>query len=124
MLRTLNRIAVRLAHETDGAIVSAELMLIATILVIGMIVGLKSLRDSVVSELADVAQALANVDQSYSYSGVVGHASFSAGATFADLADFCDTNSYANVQQSKCVDVCVFATQEGFGMGHHGRSSW
>ena len=49
----------RLWNEEVGAIVSAEIMLVATILVIGMIVGLKSVRDSVVTELADVAQAFA-----------------------------------------------------------------
>src|SRR5690242_2216678 len=37
----------RLWKEEVGAIVSAEIMLVATILVIGVIVGLKSVRDSV-----------------------------------------------------------------------------
>ncbi len=40
----------RLWKEEAGAIVSAEIMLIASILVIGVIVGLKSVRDSVVTE--------------------------------------------------------------------------
>ena len=53
----------RLWSEETGAIVSAEIMLVMTILVIGVIVGLKSVRDSVVTELADVAQALGNIDQ-------------------------------------------------------------
>ena len=50
----------RLWKEDAGAVVSAEIMLVGTILVIGVIVGLKSVRDSVVTELADVAQAIAN----------------------------------------------------------------
>ena len=77
----------RLWNEEVGAIVSAEIMLVATILVIGAIVGLKSVRDSVVTELADVAQAIGNVNQSYSYSGVSGHHAFTAGAAFTDNAD-------------------------------------
>jgi Flp pilus assembly pilin Flp len=94
--------------EETGAIVSAEIMLIATILVIGMIVGLKSVRDSVVTELADVAQAIANVNQSYSYSGVSGHHAFTAGAAFTDRADFCDTEGLpSDAGNSKCVVICT-----------------
>ncbi|MCE9605433.1 MAG: hypothetical protein K8U03_11095 [Planctomycetia bacterium] len=104
----------RLWNEEVGAIVSAEIMLIATILVLGVIVGLKSVRDSVVTELADVAQAIANVNQSYSYSGVTGHAAFSGGGNFGDSADFCDNNSYPynNNQESKCVNVAAYAASE------------
>jgi len=97
----------RLWKEEAGAIVSAEIMLIASILVIGVIVGLKSVRDSVVTELADVAQALANVDQSYSYSATSGHHAFTAGGFFDDLPDFCDqANANAAIQESKCVTIC------------------
>ena len=109
----------RLWKEEVGAIVSAEIMLVATILVIGMIVGLKSVRDSVVSELADVAQAIANINQSYCYSGVSGHAAKTSGGEFEDQADFCDNANDWCPQQSKCVNVAAFAMSEGSG-GHHG----
>lgn len=100
----------RLWKEEAGAIVSAEIMLVASILVIGVIVGLKSVRDSVVTELADVAQALANVDQSYSYSGTSGHHAFTAGGSFSDLPDFCDqANATQAIQESKCVSICSSA---------------
>src|SRR2546423_97942 len=96
----------RLMKEEAGAIVSAEIVLIMTILVIGMIVGLKSVRDSVVTELADVAQAIANLDQSYSFSSVLGHAAFTGGATFTDFSDFCDLATDATTLcNSKCVNV-------------------
>ena len=97
----------RLWNEEVGAIVSAEIVLVATILVIGVIVGLKSVRDSVVTELADVAQAIGNVNQSYSYSGVSGHHAFSAGSAFTDNADFCDTSSLSDAGNSKCVVICT-----------------
>jgi Flp pilus assembly pilin Flp len=80
----------RLWKDEAGAVISAEIVLVATILVIGMVVGLKSVRDSVVTELADVAQAIANIDQSYSYSGIIGHAAQTTGSFFNDAADFCD----------------------------------
>src|SRR5579885_2162405 len=85
---TMSKILSQLWTDEIGAIVSAEIVLIMTILVIGVIVGLKSLRDSIVTELADVAQALANLDQSFSFSGVSGHHAFTAGASFHDQVDF------------------------------------
>src|ERR1041385_5639749 len=98
----------RLWKEEAGAIVSAEIMLVATILVIGVIVGLKSVRDSVVTELADVAQAIANINQSFSFSGVSGHHAFTAGSAFFDLADFCDTPGLpSDAGHSKCVLICT-----------------
>ena len=104
----------RLWNEEVGAIVSAEIMLVATILVLGMVVGLKSVRDSVVTELADVAQAFANVSQSYSYSGVAGHHAFSSAGAFTDTSDFCDTTSAdAAGQMSKCVTICGALAADG-----------
>ena len=99
--------AMRLWNEETGAILSAELMLIASILVIGVIAGLSALREAVVSELADVAQALANVNQSYSYGGVTGHCAVTGGGVFVDLLDFCDADVVAAPQTSKCVTICV-----------------
>ncbi|MGC3969139.1 MAG: hypothetical protein QM775_17775 [Pirellulales bacterium] len=103
----------RMWNEEAGAVVSAEIMLAATILVLGVIVGLKSVRDSVVTELADVGQAIANVNQSYCYSGTSGHAAHTGGGDFQDGADFCDNaNSYGG-DKSKCVSVAAWAGSEG-----------
>ena len=63
----------RLWNEETGAILSAEVMLVASVLVIGVIAGLASVRDSVTTELADLAQALGNINQSFSFSGTQGH---------------------------------------------------
>ncbi len=106
----MRREFLRLWKEEAGAIVSAEIMLVMTILVLGVVVGLKSVRDSVVTELADVAQAIANVDQSYFYSATSGHHAFTAGAYFNDLPDFCDTAQGPScAQESKCVTICSAA---------------
>jgi hypothetical protein len=53
-----------------GFIVSAELVLIATILVIGLIVGMVAIRDSMIAEMGDVAEAIGAIDQSYEFNGV------------------------------------------------------
>jgi Flp pilus assembly pilin Flp len=92
----------RLWNDEGGAIISAELVLVATILVIGMIVGLKSVRDAVVSELADVGQAIANINQSYRYGGVTGHFAQTMGSSFADNYDFCDLDGVTFFQSSRC----------------------
>jgi hypothetical protein len=103
--------ASRLWNETDAAIISAELIIILTVLVIGICVGVTSIRDAIVTEMADVGQAIANMNQSFGFSGVVGHATASAGSEFIDRADFCDRSNAtgSNVQNSKCVVVGGFA---------------
>lgn len=100
--------------EQTGAIVSAEIMLVGTILVLGVIVGLKSVRDSVVTELADVGQAISNVNQSYCYSGTSGHAASSGGGHYQDQADFCDNgNNNDSCPTAKCVNVAAWGGSEG-----------
>lgn len=80
----------RLWADDAGVILSAELVLIATLLVIGMIVGLTSVRDSVVQELGDLAQAFAVIDQDFSFTRVSGHTSSTAGAVNDDREDNCE----------------------------------
>ena len=82
----------QLWKDEAGFIVSTELVLIATILVIGMVVGLATVRNSVVQELGDVAKAIGNINQSYEYTGVEGRdgSSATAGSEFEDQLDFCD----------------------------------
>ncbi len=101
----------RLWNDNAGFVVSTELIMIATVLVIGMLVGLVSVRDKVVQELADVAAAVSDISQSYSYNGVTGHTSHTAGSDFVDRTDFCDI---AGEQQgdSACVTVEVPSEEE------------
>ena len=93
----MKKLLFKLWQDQDGFVVSTELILIATILVIGMIVGLATVRNAVVQELGDVAMAVGSINQSYSYTGVTGReiependSSFTAGSMFADMTDFCD----------------------------------
>lgn len=96
----------RLWTDETAAIISGDIIMVATTLVIGVMVGLKSVRDAVVTELADVAQAVANHDQSYSFSGVTGHLAASSGGFFLDATDFCDTSADLDPEAgSKCVNV-------------------
>jgi hypothetical protein len=57
--------------KKGGFIVTAELVMISTILVIGMIVGLVVVRDAVVAEMEDVAESIGDMNQSFQYKGIV-----------------------------------------------------
>jgi hypothetical protein len=81
----------RLWADEAGFVVSTELVLVATILVIGLVLGLTSLRNQVVQELGDLAQAIANINQSYEYAGTQKVAvAETAGSKFLDEPDFCE----------------------------------
>ena len=88
----------QLLNDEAGFIVSAELVLVATLLVIGLIVGLSEVQHAVVSELNDVADAIGELNQSYSFSGFHKtdfngrvHA-VTYGSDFEDQRDDCDNN--------------------------------
>ena len=85
------------AHKKNkqaGFIVSLELIFIATILVIGLLVGWVSIRDAVVFELHDVAEAAGSLNQSFAYRGVLDldplENTETMGGTFRDAVDTSD----------------------------------
>jgi hypothetical protein len=101
----------KLWNDEAGALLSAEFVLLATILVLGAIVGLKAVQEAVVTELADVGAAVASINQSYSWFQTTGHSSFTAGSAFSDLGDFCDaTGTLADGDNSRCVVLGAPAT--------------
>ncbi len=84
-------------NDEAGVILSAELVLISTILVLGMVAGLVELQCAVVAELSDLSSAFGNLDQSYQTSGFLSHKtnvceskSRTKGASYRDNADTCD----------------------------------
>ncbi len=80
----------KLRSDDAGFVISAELVLVATIVVIGLIVGLTSLRNQVVQELVDVGQAIGSLSQSYSLSGTKKCGlGMTDGSYYRDKVDFC-----------------------------------
>ena len=85
-------------NNEAGFIISAELVLVLTIGVIGVITGLAHIQLALVQELNDVAQAIGALDQSYNFVGfkccdsaTVGKStSATAGSQFTDAGDHCD----------------------------------
>jgi len=108
ILRTFNR----LWNDEAGFVVSAELILVATVAVIGLLVGLAAVRDGVVSELSDVAGAIQDVNQSYSIDGVVGHNANTAGFNFIDGSDECDSDNDPADVADNCITFDGIVTNE------------
>jgi len=64
-IRMVTRTVGALWRDQRGFVMSAELVLYATIAVIGLIVGLATYREAVVQELGDTAAAVGALNQSY-----------------------------------------------------------
>jgi hypothetical protein len=85
-----------LLRDEAGFIVSAELVLILTLTFCGVAVGMATVRDALVQELGDVAEAIGALNQSYSFKTIEAsdcyqdsHAHCS-GSGFEDQSDDCD----------------------------------
>jgi hypothetical protein len=94
-----------LLNDESGFLVSAELVLIFTLAFCAVVVGVATVRDALVNELGDTAEAIGALNQSYNVTGLQAlisdggtpldatddtlHASCS-GSGFNDLEDDCD----------------------------------
>jgi len=87
MKRLLNDFAL----DDAGFVVSAELILVATITVLSLVVGLTEVANGINEELEDVGTAFAKVNQSYRYNGLCGHKGHWTGSRFNDNNDECDS---------------------------------
>ncbi len=97
------QIARRLWDDESGAVMSTEIILIATIVVIGAIVGLATYRDAIVQELADTGIAISTLNQSYL---MVTDIDGSGGQTVTQ--DFGDSDPGVGVTPRVSVTVTVF----------------
>jgi Flp pilus assembly pilin Flp len=109
---SVKHLSKKLWNDNAGFVVSIELILIATIAVIGLIAGMTAVRDGVVSELSDVAGSVQDLNQSYSINGVTGHASSTAGMDFDDATDFCDDADDVAGQADNCITFDGAAVDE------------
>ena len=89
----------QLLNDEGGFIISAELVLVATLCVIGLVVGLSEVQHAINAELNDVGNAIGKLNQSYFFSGFhkidfggVTHAA-TFGSVYVDEADDCDCNT-------------------------------
>ena len=88
--RPMTNIINALINDEAGFIISAELVLVSTIAVLGMIVGLSEVALNVNNELEDVGSAIGSMNQTYCVKGVNGHQGSASGTEFRDNIDHCD----------------------------------
>ncbi|MFK7770264.1 MAG: Flp family type IVb pilin [Mariniblastus sp.] len=100
-------------YDNSGFVVSIELVLIATLVVIGLITGMTAVRDAVVSELSDVAGAIQDLNQSYAFTGVSGHSATTAGSDFTDQTDYCDSPEDVSGAADNCIVFDTPPSDEG-----------
>ena len=108
-----------LLNDESGFLISAELVLIFTLVFCGVAVGMAVVRDSLSQELGDVAEAIGALDQSYNFRGLQApgvasnHASCS-GSGFNDENDDCDCLAVqTDVAEAGKDDPSTLGTVEG-----------
>jgi len=108
----------RFLSDDRGFLASSELVLIATIVVVGLITGLVTVRDQVIQELADVADAVSEFDHSYSFGAITTTVGSVAGSLFIDGPDFCEEPGNGSDQGTgsdgapACINMLVGASSE------------
>jgi len=77
----------RLWADDCGALLATEWVFVATILVLGIITGLVAVRQAVISELTEFANAVMALNQSYSFSGQSNCLASTAGSAAIDSSN-------------------------------------
>jgi len=93
----------RLWNDEVGAVVSIELVLVGSVLLLGLIVGLAALRDSVNNELADLGSAVDEINQAFQINAVTGHSASVAASAHVDANDFCDDDDDTDAVAQGCI---------------------
>jgi hypothetical protein len=88
-----------LLNDESGFLISAELVLIFTLVFCAVAVGMGVIKDSLAQELGDVAEAIGALDQTYNYRGIQAPSTAGGGTSsharcsgsgFNDENDDCD----------------------------------
>lgn len=89
-MKTTNPINTK--KKVAGFVMTTELVLISTVMIVGIITGLVTMRDSITAEMEDVAEAIGHFDQTYAFNGIV-NAEKTAGIEGSVFGDATDTNA-------------------------------
>ncbi len=85
-----------LKNDENGFIVSAELILVATIVAIGLLTGMAELSYNLNQELEDAGSAIGALNQGYEYTMAGGVKGSTTGSRFHDNPDEHDTHCNLN----------------------------
>ena len=103
----MRRLFNKLWSDDAGALIATEWVFVATILILGIITGLIAVRQAVLSELTEFANAVLALNQSYSFAGQSNCLSSTAGSAAIDSTDLIPlartaTTATTQINQSPC----------------------
>jgi len=87
------QLMLKLWRDDCGALIATEWGFVATILVLGAITGLVAVRQAVISELTEFANAVMALNQSYSFTGQSNCQSSTSGSSALDSANSINESS-------------------------------
>jgi hypothetical protein len=100
----MSNLLLKLWNDDAGALIAAEYLFVATILVIGIITGLVSVRNAVATELAELANAYLTLSQGYSFGGLSGCCSTTDGSEAIDTPILVDEIVCVGAVSSQVID--------------------
>jgi hypothetical protein len=81
----MSKLLQKLWADDCGALIASEFLFVATILVLGLVAGLVSMRNAVNAELAELGNAVLALNQSYYFNGQLGCCGFTPGSAAFDV---------------------------------------
>jgi Flp pilus assembly pilin Flp len=81
----MRKLLARCWNDDAGALIATEFLFTATVLVIGLVVGLTSLRNAINAELTDLANTILALNQSFVISGQTGCGGFTEGSAVINV---------------------------------------
>ncbi len=79
----------KLSKKQAGFVMTTELVLLSTVMVVGLVAGMVTMRDALTAEMEAVAEAIGQLDQTYAFNGIVNGENTAAieGSVFGDATD-------------------------------------
>lgn len=77
------------AKKQAGFVMTTELVLLSTVMVVGLVAGMVTMRDALTAEMEDMAEAIGHLDQTYAFDGIVNAQNTAAieGSVYGDATD-------------------------------------
>lgn len=69
-MTTIKQMAAAFLRNEHGFIITSEFLLSGTVTVLGLLVGISNIRNSVLHELQEIGAVIGKLNQSYTYTGV------------------------------------------------------
>jgi Flp pilus assembly pilin Flp len=95
----MRQLMLKLWKDECGAYILLEWLLLVLFLAIGIITGLTALRQAIITEAEETANAILALNQSFSFSGQINCQSSTAGSA---ASDFCDNIVITSVAAEVC----------------------